>query len=67
MGYYRVNYEEEAWLRIAQNFWKIPFLSRSQIVDDAMNLARAGQLNYDTALQLTKSLEGISCIFAQCM
>ena len=31
-------------------------LSRSQILDDAMNLARAGQLSYDIALDLTKSL-----------
>ena len=63
MGYYRVNYEEEVWLRIAEIFQQLPFFSRSQLVDDAMNLARAGQLNYDTALQLTKSLEGMLYLY----
>jgi aminopeptidase N len=33
-------------------------ISRSQLMDDALNLARAGHLSYDTALRLTRQLAG---------
>ncbi|XP_071548249.1 aminopeptidase N-like isoform X2 [Panulirus ornatus] len=53
-GYYRVNYDDHNWeLLIHQLFTNhrvISTINRAQIIDDAMNLAKAGQLMYDTAL-----------------
>ena len=55
-GYYRVNYDVENWNLIyealKQNMSSIHRINRAQIIDDAMNLARAGSLEYDIALKL---------------
>ncbi|XP_066992326.2 aminopeptidase N [Anabrus simplex] len=55
-GYYRVNYDEDNWNMIVaalnSNHTIIHPLNRAQLVDDALNLARAGQLSYQTALTL---------------
>lgn len=56
-GYYRVNYDKENWQALAnylksENFTKIHPLSRSQLIDDALNLAKAGKLDYSVALDL---------------
>ncbi|XP_015127586.1 putative aminopeptidase-2 [Diachasma alloeum] len=53
-GFYRVNYDEVAWYRIidalkSQNFEEIHELNRAALVDDLLNLARAGDLNYKVA------------------
>ncbi|XP_031788189.1 uncharacterized protein LOC100124285 [Nasonia vitripennis] len=55
-GFYRVNYDKDSWNRIIKvltsgDFEKIHELNRAAIVDDLLNLARAGILNYDIALQ----------------
>ncbi|KAF2365601.1 ERAP1-like C-terminal domain, partial [Trinorchestia longiramus] len=59
-GYYRVNYDTENWqLLIDQlntDFSVIHVISRSQLIDDALALARAGKLNYDLALSLDSYL-----------
>ncbi|XP_070160927.1 aminopeptidase N [Polyergus mexicanus] len=60
-GYYRVNYYPDNWNRLAaylqeKNYTIISDTNRAQLIDDALNLARAGYLNYDSALQITKYL-----------
>ena len=60
-GYYRVNYDAHNWKLIAQqlmtNHTVISVINRAQIMNDALNLARAGLLHYETPLNLTKYLE----------
>ena len=54
----RVNYDRKNWeLLIAQlnsDHTKIHVNNRAQIIDDALNLARAGYLDYDLALGVTQ-------------
>jgi aminopeptidase N len=60
-GYYRVNYDPANWNLIIdglrENHNNIPPLNRAQLLDDALNLARAGKLSYSLALELTLYLE----------
>jgi len=53
-GYYRVNYDLNNWnLLIHQlntDHKVINTINRAQLIDDAMDLARAGQLSYEVAL-----------------
>ena len=54
-GFYRVNYDKNSWDRIikvlhSESFENIPEVNRAAIVDDLLNLARAGLVDYDTAL-----------------
>ncbi|XP_058826206.1 aminopeptidase N isoform X2 [Topomyia yanbarensis] len=51
-GYYRVNYDYASWKRLTHNFPHLPPLTRSQLVDDAFNLARAEFIQYDIPLTL---------------
>nr|CAD7255859.1 unnamed protein product [Timema shepardi] len=60
-GFYRVNYDARNWALItnylnSESFTNIHVLNRAQLLDDSFNLARAGVLNYGTALSLTKYL-----------
>ncbi|XP_063229950.1 aminopeptidase N-like [Bacillus rossius redtenbacheri] len=60
-GYYRVNYDEENWRRIAAHLGgdghqSIHVLNRAQLLDDSLNLARAGLLDYKLALDVTRYL-----------
>lgn len=61
-GYYRVNYDEDNWkmlinyLMSPYKFKKIGPINRAQLLDDALNLARAGKLDYKLALNLTRYL-----------
>ncbi|KAL6262834.1 hypothetical protein P5V15_005624 [Pogonomyrmex californicus] len=50
-GYYRVNYYEENWLKIAHylnstNYMKIHVLNRAQIIDDAFYFITSGELHH---------------------
>jgi aminopeptidase N len=61
VGYYRVNYDQHNWALLisylkSDNFEKIPPVNRAQLLDDSLNLARAGVLTYDTALELAEYL-----------
>ncbi|XP_066591367.1 aminopeptidase N-like [Prorops nasuta] len=61
-GYYRVNYDVENWNMIiaalkSEKYGEIPPVTRAQLIDDALNLARAGLLDYNIALSLTSYLE----------
>ncbi|XP_047482312.1 aminopeptidase N-like isoform X2 [Penaeus chinensis] len=55
-GYYRVNYDAENWNLIIQqlkdNHEALHVINRAQIIDDVLNLARGGQVSYDTALSV---------------
>ena len=58
-----MNYDDANWrllgnkLRDPANFREIAVPNRAQLVDDALNLARAGLLNYSLALDMTRYLE----------
>ncbi|XP_014472136.1 PREDICTED: aminopeptidase N-like [Dinoponera quadriceps] len=61
-GYYRVNYDDTNWETLAtllnsDNYTHILPVSRAQLIDDSLNLARGGYLSYDVALQFTLYLE----------
>ncbi|XP_055587207.1 aminopeptidase N [Uranotaenia lowii] len=61
-GYYRVNYDQRNWQIISEHlmdprkFAEIAPSNRAQLIDDALNLARGGYLNYSTALSVTRYL-----------
>ncbi|XP_054718668.1 aminopeptidase Ey-like [Uloborus diversus] len=61
VGYYRVNYDEHNWQLLVQQFLddheKIHTINRAQIIDDSLDLARAGLLNYHLALNITLYLK----------
>lgn len=61
VGYYRVNYDVKTWHAIhhalfENNWGGIHELNRAQIVDDLFNLARAGVIDYDLALDILSYL-----------
>nr|CAD7455286.1 unnamed protein product [Timema tahoe] len=60
-GYYRVNYDAQNWQLItnqlnSDQFDVIHVLNRAQLLDDSLNLARAGILDYVSALDVTRYL-----------
>lgn len=61
-GYYRVNYDIINWKLIIKHlnderrYQEISQSNRAQLIDDAMNLARADLLDYTIALDVTKYL-----------
>ena len=60
-GYYRVNYDSRNWQMLTKqlmdNHTAISVINRAQIMDDALNLAKAGQLDYETVFNLTRYLQ----------
>ena len=55
-GYYRVNYDRKNWQLIIKHlnkdsFRNISTVNRAQLIDDALNLARAGRLDYAIAFE----------------
>ncbi|KAK7063250.1 hypothetical protein SK128_000615 [Halocaridina rubra] len=60
-GYYRVNYDSATWKmlheQLKSNHSVIHLINRAQLLDDALNLARGGLLDYPTALTITAYLE----------
>ncbi|XP_071955339.1 aminopeptidase N-like [Antedon mediterranea] len=59
-NYYRVNYDTKNWEMLSNqlttNHTVLPQSTRSAIINDAFNLARAGEVSQVTALDLTKYL-----------
>ena len=57
-----MNYDADNWqllsaaLRSKESHGGIPAMNRAQLVDDALDLARAGQLEYSAALELLRYL-----------
>jgi len=60
IGYFRVNYDHQNWQLIFEqllsNHSSISIINRAQIMDDSLNLAQGGLLDYDIALNLTTYL-----------
>ncbi|KAM8705010.1 hypothetical protein ACLKA7_009465 [Drosophila subpalustris] len=61
-GYYRVNYTESNWHAIHKaltesNWGGIHEINRAQIVDDLLNLARAGHIEYSLTFAVLEYLE----------
>ncbi|XP_015604734.1 uncharacterized protein LOC107272255 [Cephus cinctus] len=61
LGFFRVNYDEKTWNRLinllnSDDFEIIHVLNRAQIIDDVLNLARGGYIDYSIALDATKYL-----------
>ncbi|XP_045446837.1 aminopeptidase N-like [Melitaea cinxia] len=56
IGYYRVNYDQANWELLSSalktDTGRNP-IAKAQLIDDAFNLAKVGQLNYNYALSLT--------------
>nr|CAD7589770.1 unnamed protein product [Timema genevievae] len=55
-GFYRVNYDMFNWRLITQNIGTFPTVTRAQLFDDSLNLARAGLLDYSVPMNLAKTL-----------
>ncbi|XP_022125613.2 aminopeptidase N isoform X1 [Pieris rapae] len=61
-GYYRVNYDNELWERIIEALEDeeqrniIHPINRATILDDALNLARSGRVEYSIALRIVLTL-----------
>lgn len=59
-SYYRVNYDESNWQLIIDqlmtDFLVVHSSNRAQILDDSLDLARAGQLSYEISLSATSYL-----------
>lgn len=59
-GYYRVNYEPEMWASISDalktNPTSFSVLDRAHLLNDVFSLAQAGEVPYETALQMTEFL-----------
>ncbi|XP_026755769.2 aminopeptidase N-like isoform X2 [Galleria mellonella] len=62
-GYYRVNYADDLWENIIDALddpdsrEEIHPLNRATLVDDSLNLARAGKLKYDIAFEVVATME----------
>ena len=62
LGFYRVNYDDTNWkllindLRIPSKMQQISPTNKAQLIDDALNLARAGLLDYETSMNVTRYL-----------
>ncbi|KAI4459114.1 protease m1 zinc metalloprotease [Holotrichia oblita] len=62
IGYYRVDYDDTTWQLItdylnSDDYANIPATSRSQLIDDIMNLAKAGRATYNQVFDLLNYLE----------
>ncbi|XP_054001864.1 putative aminopeptidase-2 [Hylaeus anthracinus] len=64
-GFYRTNYDEDHWRRIisflnsntnSNDFQTINEINRAAIIDDLMNLGRAGYVDYEIVLNATQYL-----------
>ncbi|KAJ8681953.1 hypothetical protein QAD02_017745 [Eretmocerus hayati] len=61
VGFYRVNYDKGNWERLVKllnsdHFTKLSVPNRAQIIDDSLNLARAGYIDFEIALRATQYL-----------
>lgn len=55
-GFYRVNYDHTNWRLLISSFQHLPDVTKAQLLDDALNLALSGRLEYSIALDLTSQL-----------
>lgn len=56
LGYYRVNYDVATWKEFARILKEepdqFPYYTRALLIDDSLNLARLGLLNYSVAFEI---------------
>ena len=62
LGYYRVNYNKQHWLKLidylkTQDIQTIHEINRAALIDDLMNLARADYIDYETVISATMYLK----------
>jgi aminopeptidase N len=61
IGYYRVNYDEPHWQRLTAVLYDtpqaLPYVTRAVLVDDILNLARFGMVDYTVAFHLVGYLK----------
>lgn len=55
-GYYRVNYDYNSWVALIKDFSILNEVTRAQIIDDALHLARAEYLTYDIPITFLMEL-----------
>ncbi|PNF34108.1 Aminopeptidase N [Cryptotermes secundus] len=55
-GFYRVNYDHANWRLLISSFQQLPDVTRAQLLDDSLNLALSGRLEYRIAMDLTSQL-----------
>ena len=60
-GYYRVNYDDENWMRIieqlANDKSQIHVLNRAALLDDIFTLAKTGDVTYELAMSMSTYLQ----------
>lgn len=60
VGFYKVNYDEQNWKllidQLTNNHEQIDVMNRAQVLDDILDLARAGVVDYGLALNATQYL-----------
>ncbi|XP_017785900.1 PREDICTED: glutamyl aminopeptidase-like isoform X2 [Nicrophorus vespilloides] len=56
VGYYRVNYEDEDWMKLIKNIRNLDVSNRAHLFEETFSIAESGQLPYRIPLDLTKSL-----------
>ncbi|XP_037909799.1 aminopeptidase N isoform X2 [Hermetia illucens] len=57
-GYYRVNYDYSLWIALKKNFKLLPDITKAQLLDDSLHLARAEYLTYDIPLTFLLEMRG---------
>lgn len=55
-AYYRVNYDYPSWISLKKKFHELPPISRAQLLDDSLHLARNEFLGYDIPLTFIMEL-----------
>lgn len=51
-----MNYDQTNWRLLISSFQELPDVTRAQLLDDSLNLALSGRLDYTIALDLTAQL-----------
>uniref|UniRef100_A0A1B6CNH7 Aminopeptidase N n=1 Tax=Clastoptera arizonana TaxID=38151 RepID=A0A1B6CNH7_9HEMI len=62
-GFYRVNYDDNNWKMIIEDYHQLPEIIRAQLLNDALSLARAGFTSYTIALNLTQQISNDESYF----
>lgn len=57
-GYYRVNYDYQSWVILSRSYDELPVVTKAQLIDDSLQLARAEILSYDIPLTFLLKLRG---------
>lgn len=61
-GYYRVNYDYNSWIILIRQYNDLPQIILAQLLDDALNLARAEIVSYDIPLTFLLKLRSFDIL-----